>query len=571
MSIRVFKEHFALKLSAHLPLETSHIVSLIEYPPDQIRGDLGVPCFTLAKALKKSPKAIAQEVAAAIDSDEKLTEVFAVGPYVNTTINRESLAKSIIGSVLSNPSNYGKMEDCGKTAVMDFSSPNIAKPFHVGHLRSTVIGNAIRLILKHMGWNVVAVNHLGDWGTQFGKLIVSYRNWGDEKKLNSTEPIKYLEELYVRFHTELEENPSLDEDARAAFKSLEEGNEEAIKLWKSFTSISLKKFYEIYEYLGIDFDYDTGESFYNDKTEDTIQRLEAAGLPEESDGALIIKLDEYNLPVCLLKKTDGATLYATRDIAAGFYRKEEFNPDKLIYVTGAPQRLHFLQVFKVLELVDKSFEGKTSFVGFGQIRFGDQKLSTRKGNVIYLEDLIKSGEEFALKKLNETEASGRSIDNPEEIARVVTLAGLIFGDLSTDRVKDIDFEWDRMLEFKGDTGPCIQYAHARARSLLKKSNETPSVDSNLELLLDDDEAKLLMTIGRLPEAIYEAGRTEKPHVLAQHVLQIAREWNSYYHSHERILLLEPKLKSARLALAAATAEAIKLGLSLLGIPAPDSM
>jgi len=571
MSIHKFKEHFAHKLSQHLPLETREIISLIEYPPEQIKGDLGVPCFTLAKKLKKSPKAIAEEVAKAIDSDDMLGSVFAVGPYINTLLNRTGLATEIITSVLNNPSEFGKKADCNKTAVMDFSSPNIAKPFHVGHLRSTVIGNAIRNILIHRGWKVIGVNHLDDWGTQFGKLIVAFRNWGSEEKLTSGEPIKHLEELYVRFHEELEKDPDLDEQARAAFKKLEDGSIEETKLWKHFREISLAKFNEIYDYLNIKFDHHTGESFYNDMTEATIKKLEEAGLPEMSDGALVIKLEEYKMPACLLKKRDGATLYATRDISAGFYRKKEFNPDKLIYITGAPQRLHFLQVFKVLELVNKEFEGKTSFVGFGQIRFKDQKLSTRKGNVIYLEDLIKIGEKHALAKLKETEATGREIDNQKEIARAVTLGGLVFGDLSIDRVKDIDFDWDRMLEFRGDTGPCIQYAHARARSLVKKSNEKPTPANNLSLLSDDDEARLLITIGRLPEAIEEAGKAEKPHILAQHVLQIAREWNSYYHSHERILLLEPELKSARLTLAATTAEAIKLGLVLLGIPTPDSM
>jgi arginyl-tRNA synthetase len=571
MSINIFKKHFAEKLAQHLPLELKEIIRLIEYPPEQIKGDLGIPCFSFAKAMRKSPVAIADEIAKSMEGDELLGSVFSVGPYVNTLLNRKGLAKEVISSVLANPSEYGRHEPCGKTAVMDFSSPNIAKPFHIGHLRSTVIGNSIRHILKHMGWNVVAINHLGDWGTQFGKLIVAFKNWGDEEKLTGKEPIKYLEELYVKFHDELKSNPSLDEEARAAFKSLEEGSEESLKLWKRFRDISLKKFYEIYDYLNIDFDYNTGESFYNDRTEATIKRLEEAGLTEISDGALIIKLDEYNLPVCLLKKTDGATLYATRDLAAAFYRKEEFKPDRLIYVTGAPQRIHFMQFFKVLELVDKDFEGKTSFVGFGQIRFGDQKLSTRKGNVIYLEDLITNGNDLALKKLNETEASGRDIEDSKAIAKAVTLAGLIFGDLSTDRVKDIDFEWDRMLEFRGDTGPCVQYARARAMSLIKKSNETPTATANLALLSDDDEAQMLITIGRLPEVIEEAGRTEKPHVLAQHILQIAREWNSYYHSHERILLLEPELKAARLALAGTVAGSLELGLSLLGIPVPDSM
>ena len=571
MAIRPFKEHFAKALAEHLPLDEEQVLGLIEYPPDKIEGDLGFPCFTLARTLKKSPKAIAEEVAGKIEASEFLAKVFAVGPYVNVNLNKEKLAKAVFAGTLENPEKFGAIDDAGKTMVIDYSSPNIAKPFHVGHLRSTIIGNALKNFYSHLGWKVIGINHLGDWGTQFGKLIVAYRKWGEEEKLRGAEPVKYLEELYVKFHKELETNEALDDEARAAFKALEEGAEEERKLWKLFTDMSLKKFYEVYGLLNVDFDHDMGESFYEDKVEPAIKRLEDAGLAQESDGALVVKLEEHNMPACLLRKSDGATLYATRDLAAAFYRQERFSPDRMLYVHGMPQDLHFRQFFKVLEMYDKEYAGKMHFAGFGQIRFQGLKLSTRAGNVIHLEDVISEGIRRSNQKLDEAEAEGRVLENRDDVARDVALAALIFGDLSSDRIKDIAFDWDRALEAKGDTGPCVQYAHARARSLIRKNGAVPVLDCKSELLTEAEEGALLKEIAIFPEVVEQAAEAEKPHMLAQHLLKIASAWNSYYHSHPGIIKLDDDLRQARVALVGAIAETLKLGLSMLGIPAPQEM
>ena len=571
MAIRPFKEHFAKALAEHLPLEEEQVLGLIEYPPDKIEGDLGFPCFTLARTLKKSPKAIAEEIASKIETNEYIAKVLAVGPYVNVNLNRENLAKKVFEGTLTDPDKFGALTNKEKTMVIDYSSPNIAKPFHVGHLRSTIIGNALKNIFSHLGWKVIGINHLGDWGTQFGKLIVAFRKWGEEERLRGAEPVKYLEELYVKFHKELENDSSLDDEARAAFKALEEGAEEERRLWKLFTEMSLKKFYEIYGLLGVDFDHDMGESFYEDKVEPAIERLKKAGLAEESDGALVVKLEDHDMPACLLRKSDGATLYATRDLAAAFYRNETFKPQRMLYVHGMPQDLHFRQFFKVLEMYDENFKGKMHFAGFGQIRFKDLKLSTRAGNVIYLEDVITEGIRRSNIKLDEAEEEGRVLENRDDVARDVALAALIFGDLSSDRIKDISFDWDRALEAKGDTGPCVQYAHARARSLLRKHGKAPSSECNTALLSEEEEGAILKELAIFPEVVVQAAELEKPHVLAQHLLKLAGSLNSYWHSHPGIIKLDDELREARVALVASIAETLKLGLTLLGIPAPQAM
>lgn len=573
MALASFKAHVAARLAGPLGISADEVERLVEYPPDAGMGDLAVPCFTLAKQLRKAPAAIAQGACAALTPDDVVAEWSAAGPYVNVRLDRAALGRAVLTAVLSDPSRFGALASTGKRMVLDYSSPNIAKAFHIGHLRSTIIGNALRLIFTHLGWEVVGVNHLGDWGTQFGKLIVAFTRWGDQAKLQGEDPIAYLEELYVRFHKELEADPTLDDRAREAFKRLEDGAEEERRLWQIFRDMSLAKFKEIYALLGVAFDHYSGESFYADRLDATVARLTEAGLTSVSDGATVVNLDAYDMPVCLLRKSDGASLYATRDLAAAMYRMETWNPDMVLYVHGAPQRLHFAQFFKVMELLDPRCEGRFQFAGFGQYRFNDRKLSTREGNVIHLEDVIAEGLRRVHEVLEAASKEGRELEDPDQVAHDVAIGGLLFGDLSSDRMKDINFDWDRMLDFEGDTGPYVQYTHARCRSLLRKAQTPPPDPAAVDpsVLTDPEEVGLLIALGRFPEAVALAAAQLRPHHVAQHLLLVARAFNKYYHSHPGILRQDEPLRSARVALVAAVAETVALGLRLLGIPSPEAM
>lgn len=545
---------------------------VLEIPPDPELGDLAVPCFPLARILRRSPNAIATDLALFMEEQRPgwVASVRAVGGYVNVHFQAGALAENVIRAIETAGAQYGGGQDGrGKTVIIDFSSPNIAKPFSIGHIRSTVIGHSLARIYSSLGWHVVRINHLGDWGTQFGKLIVAYKLWGRDVDLGS-DAIDKLLQLYIRFHEEAETKPELEEQARAWFKRLEDGDPEAVGLWQRFRELSLVEFRRVYDLLGIEFDAYTGESFYNNMLDDTVRRLEEAGLTKVSNGAVIVPLDEYDLPPCLLKKTDGATLYATRDIAAAIYRQNTYHFDRALYVVGMPQQLHFKQVFATLAKLGENWVANCVHVPFGIIRYGDEVISTRRGNLIFLEDVLNRAISLTREVI---EQKNPDLENKEEVARAVGIGAVIFADLRHNRVKDVDFAWEDVLNFEGDTGPYVQYSHARACSILRRAGFTPRVESaevDWEALSSREEIELLKQLAAFPEVVREAAAEDEPSTIARYLLDLCRDFNTFYHAR-RVMGQEAGLERARLHLVAATRQVLANGLFLLGLAAPESM
>ncbi|MDR7314228.1 arginine--tRNA ligase [Brevibacillus nitrificans] len=543
------------------------VYGMLETPPNPAMGDIAFPCFQLAKALRKAPPMIAAELAEKI-SGAPLRESAAVGPYVNFFLDQAAVAKQVIGTILSQGSAYGDSHiGQGRKVPIDLSSPNIAKPFSMGHLRSTVIGNAIANIMEKQGYQPVRINHLGDWGTQFGKLIVAYRLWGDEAKVKA-EPIKELLTLYVRFHEEAKDNPSLEDQGREWFKKLEDGDEEALHLWKWFRDESLKEFMKIYDLMNVSFDSTNGEAFYNDKMDRVVTLLEEKGLLTESDGALVVSLDEYDMPPSLIKKSDGATLYATRDLAAAIYRHETYDFAKAVYVVGNEQRLHFQQLYKVLEKMGYAWARDMHHVPFGMMLKDGKKMSTRKGKVVLLEEVLSQAIADVQKVIEE---KNPSLANKEEVARQVGVGAVIFHDLKNYRLNDINFSLEEMLTFEGETGPYVQYTHARACSLLRRGNFQPASAALAEGALDSKEAWAVITLlNGFPEVIERAADNFDPSQIGKYVIDLAQSFNKFY-ANVRILAEEEDIKASRLQLVAAVVAVLKEGLRLLGLAAPEEM
>jgi arginyl-tRNA synthetase len=544
------------------------VYGMLETPPNPSMGDIAFPCFQLAKALRKAPPMIASELAGQI-SGTPLREAQAVGPYVNLFLDQESVASQVIGTILEKGSTYGASNvGQGRNVPIDLSSPNIAKPFSMGHLRSTVIGNAIANIMEKQGYQPVRINHLGDWGTQFGKLIVAYRLWGEEEKVKA-EPIKELLHLYIRFHAEVENDPTLEDQGREWFKKLEDGDEEAQHLWKWFRDESLQEFMKIYDLMNVSFDSTHGEAFYNDKMDRVVALLEEKGLLTESEGALVVSLDEYDMPPCLIKKSDGATLYATRDLAAALYRHETYDFAKAIYVVGNEQRLHFQQLYKVLEKMGYDWARDMHHIPFGMMLKDGKKMSTRKGKVVLLEEVLAQAIADVQKVIEE---KNPSLENKEAVARQVGVGAVIFHDLKNYRLNDINFSWEEMLTFEGETGPYVQYTHARACSLLRKGNYQPSAKANFAAgALDSKEAWAVITLlNSFPEIIERASDNFDPSQIGKYVIDLAQSFNKFY-ANVRILAEEEELKASRLQLVAAVVAVLKEGLRLLGLAAPEEM
>jgi arginyl-tRNA synthetase len=544
------------------------VYDMLETPPNPSMGDIAFPCFQLAKALRKAPPLIAAELAGEV-SGAPIREAKAVGPYLNLFLDQESVARDVIGTILTQGSAYGSRDiGQGRNVPIDLSSPNIAKPFSMGHLRSTVIGNAIANIMEKHGYRPIRINHLGDWGTQFGKLIVAYKLWGDEEKVKA-EPIKELLQLYVRFHEEAEKDPSLEDQGREWFKKLEDGDEEARRLWQWFRDESLKEFMKIYDLMGVQFDSFHGEAFYNDKMDRVVSMLEEKGLLTESDGALVVNLDEYDMPPCLIKKSDGATLYATRDLAAALYRYETYNFAKALYVVGNEQRLHFQQLYKVLEKMGFEWAKEMYHIPFGMMLKDGKKMSTRKGKVVLLEEVLAQAIEDVLNVIRE---KNPSLENKEEVARQVGVGAVIFHDLKNYRLNDINFSWEEMLTFEGETGPYVQYTHARACSLLRKGGYEPTSEVKLPAgALDSKEAWAVITLlNSFPEVIDRAREQFDPSQIGKYVIDLAQAFNKFY-ANVRILAEEEDVKTARLQLVAAVVTVLKEGLRLLGLAAPEEM
>ena len=564
--MQVFREEIIRLLSGLVPLDKQQIADDLETPPAQQMGDFAFPCFKLAKEMRNAPAKIAQDMVANMPASDLIDNVEARGPYVNFFCSRQALAKLTIQDVHTAREAYGRQSiGEGKSVVIDFSAPNIAKPFGVGHLRSTVIGHSLYRIHQALGFNCVGINHLGDWGTQFGKLIVAYLKWGEDAKLEN-DPITYLYELYVRFHQEAEADPTLEEEARLWFKKLEDGDMRARSLWQRFRELSLAEFKRIYNILGVHFDSYQGESFYNEMLDDTVHEVEVKGLAQESEGALIVELEDNGMPPCLLRKQDGATLYATRDLCAAIYRQQLYTFEKMLYVVGADQSLHFQQVFTVLKKMGHDWAERCVHIPFGLIRFKEGKMSTRKGTLVFLEDVLDRATELAGQIIQE---KNPGLPNREEVARQVGIGAVIFADLSNDRIKNIEFDWDKVLDFSGETAPYIQYSHARICSILRKAQNWPA-DYDATLLSSDEEQAVVGTLARFSDSIARAALTYKPSIIARYLLDLAADFNKFYHQCP-VLHASEDVRNARLALIDAVRQVLVNGMYLLGITAPEEM
>ena len=548
-------------------LSLEEILGLIEIPPNKDMGDYAFPCFKLAKVFRKAPNMIAADLAESIEAKGDISKVMPMGGYVNFFVNKSQLATNVINDVLTQKCAYGKSKlGEGKNVVIDFSSPNIAKPFHIGHIRTTVIGNALYKIYDSQGYNVVRINHLGDYGTQFGKLIVAFKLWGDKDAVEAN-PIPELLKLYIRFHDEAEEKPEMEDEARAWFTKLENGDAEAKELWQWFRDESLKEFARVYDLLDIEFDSYNGESFYSDKMDGVIETIKEKGLLQESQGTNVVDLEAYNMPPALITKNDGSTLYMTRDLAAAVYRKNTYNFDKCIYVVGSQQSLHFQQLFKVLELVGFEWAKDLVHVPFGMVALEEGTMSTRKGRVVFLEDVLKQ----AIEKTKETMlAKNPDAKNVDEIAKQVGVGAVVFQELSNSRIKDYTFSWERTLSFEGETGPYVQYTHARCCAVLRKANEEATKDINYDLLTNEDSVEVLKTIASFNKSIVSAMSKNEPHIVTRFVLDLAQAFNKFYHDNP-ILVDDAEVRKARLALVEATRQTLENGLKLLGMQAPERM
>ncbi len=569
-----FKEEISKLIAEQVQdLTAEEIQPMIEVPQDAKMGDYAFPCFKLAKTLRKAPPLIARGIAEAISGNAMFEKVEQVNAYVNMFISREEFVGDVVSAVLAEKEDYGKSNvGEGKTVIVEYSSPNIAKPFHIGHIRSTVIGNSINKIYSALGYNVIRINHLGDYGTQFGKMICAYRHWGNKEDVIN-EPIKTLLGYYTRFHEEVETHPELDDEAREIFTKLEHGEPEEVELWQWFRDESLKEFNRVYKMLGIDFDSYNGESFYSDKMPRFVKELEEKGLLEESQGAHVVNLEKYGLGVALITKSDGSTLYITRDIAAAVYRKETYNFYKNIYVVASQQNLHFQQWIQILELMGYEWARDCVHVPFGLVSLEDGTMSTRHGRVVFLEDVLNRAVDQTREIIKE---KGVATDNIDETAKQVGIGAVIFNELSNNRIKDYVFSWDKVLDFNGETGPYVQYTYARCASVLRNAGEEAVAKAGqadavkASYLTSESAFQLARLLYKLPEVIREAGDKYEPSIVTRHIVDIAQSFNRFYHD-EHILVDNEEEKTAKLALVLSAKTAIRNGLALLGMEAPERM
>ncbi len=545
-------------------LDQDAILNLLEQPKSSDLGDIAFPAFSLAKVERKAPQAIAADIAEKIDQSA-FEKVVATGPYVNFFLDKSKISDQVIKSVIEAGVDYGQQDEGhGQNITIDLSSPNIAKPFSVGHLRSTVIGDALSNIFRKMGYNTIKINHLGDWGKQFGLLMVAYKKWGSKEAVEAN-PIDELLKLYVRINAEIENDPELDEEGRLWFKKLEDGDPEATELWQWFRDESLVEFNRIYKLLGVEFDSLNGEAFYNDKMDEAVQILEEKGLLKESKGASIVELDDVNLPPAMIKKSDGATLYITRDIATAIYRARTYNFVKNIYVVGQEQSNHFRQLKAVLKKMGFDWSDDMIHVDFGLVTKNRQKLSTRKGNIILLEPTLQEAISRAKAQIEE---KNPELENKEEVAHAVGVGAVKFYDLKTDRRNGYDFDLEAMVSFEGETGPYVQYAYARIQSILRKANFTPSADATYSLN-DPESWEIIKLLQDFSRVVKRAAENYDPSLIAKYAINLAQAFNKYY-AHTRILDESPE-RDSRLALSYSTAVVLKEALRLLGVDAPEKM
>ena len=562
---KIIAEDLSAQLSEHLSLEDIYL--LLENPKNDDHGDLAFPTFRLAKAFRKNPAEIANDIAENFSSDV-VEKVNVMGPYLNFYLNKDTVSTQVLNDIISSPSTYGNSNvGEGRNIPIDMSSPNIAKPMSMGHLRSTVIGNALSNIVSKLGFEPVRINHLGDWGTQFGRLITAYKMWGDEEKVRAN-PIAELNELYIHFHEVLEEQPELEDVGREWFKKLEDGDEEATQLWRWFRDESLSEFNKVYDRLGVTFDSYNGESFYNDKMEEIVEILEEKGLLVEDQGAQVVRLEEFDLQPALIKKQDGATLYITRDIAAALFRKRNYEFDQSLYVVGQDQIYHFTQLKAVLNKMGYEWEEDIHHISFGLISIDGEKMSTRRGKVVLLEEVL---DEAVLRAANQINEKNPGLANKEEVAEQVGVGAVVFHDLQHDRRNNFNFNLDDIVQFEGETGPYVQYTRARALSILKKAEIDPSYfDGKKEYALADSYSwavvKLIQSFSSVLDRAY---REFEPSIVAKHALNMAQAFNRFY-ANVRVLEDGPE-KESRLALVYAVALMLEEDLRLLGVEAPDEM
>ncbi len=560
-----FKNVIAQEIAKRAGIDVAECESYIEIPPQKEMGDFAFPCFKLAKVMRKAPPAIAQELLENIDIPEFVKNAEVKGGYLNFFIDPTKRAEAVLNEILEKGEKYGASDEGqGKNICMDYSSINIAKRCHIGHLTTTVLGNSLAKIYRFLGYNVISINHLGDWGTQFGKMLCAFKHWGNREDVEQ-KGVNALIELYVRFEKEADEQ--MQEEARKWFKKIEDDDEEAMELFSWFKDITLKDVAGIYDLLGIKFDSYAGESFYKDKCGAVIDELKEKNLLEQSQGAYVVNLDKYDMPPCIILKSDGASIYATRDIAAAFYRKKTYNFDKCLYVVAYQQNLHFKQVFKVIELMGYPWAKDLVHVPFGMVSFEGETLSTRKGHVVYLDELLHRACDKALEIINE---KNPQLPDKENVAKQVGIGAVIFYDLFSGRIKDVDFWWDRALNFEGETGPYVQYAHTRCCSVLAKAPRLKPENADMSVLSDEASKALISRLEAFPSIVKEAAEKYEPSTITRYCAAIAQEYNRFYFDN-RILNEEEPVMQARLLLTSCTKTVIKTALSLLGIEAPEKM
>lgn len=543
------------------------IEGFIEIPPTKEVGDYALPCFRFSKALRKSPMVIAKELSEAFPETDGISSVECVGGYLNFRLDRKGFTKGVLDSVLKEGLNYGASKvGEGKTICIDYSSINIAKPFHIGHLSTTVIGAALYRIYKCLGYNVVGINHLGDYGTQFGKLIYAYKHWNGENVVK-TQGLKGLTELYVRYHEEAELNPAMDDEARAYFKKIETGDKECVALFNYFKEITLKEIDKIYELLDIKFDSYAGESFYNDKMAPVVEELKNDGLLVESEGAMVVDLEKYGMPPCIILRSDGASLYATRDITAAIYRKNTYDFYKCLYVVAYQQNLHFQQIFKVLELMDKPWAKDMVHVAYGMVSLENGSMSTRKGHVVLLEDVLNRCYEKALSIIDE---KNPNLENKEETARAVGVGAAVFGMLYNNKIKDVVFSYDKVLNFDGETAPYCQYTAARCNSVISRAEGLNEDVDWSKIDVNEDEFNLCSVLETFPEQVKNAAEKYEPCYVTRFAVELSKAYNKFYFDH-KIISEDENLTAYRVKLTKAARFALKKALSLIGVKTPEKM
>ncbi len=566
-----FKSEIAKAISKITNIEEKELASYIEIPPNSDLGDYAFPCFKLAKALRKAPPMIAQEIKEQIDIAENLIEkIDIVGGYLNIYINKETLVSNVLKEVAEKQEKYGSSNTGkGRNVVIDYSAPNIAKPFHIGHLRSTVIGGALYKIYNFLGYNSVGINYLGDWGLQFGKVMAGYDMWKDEYDFSQSE-IQAILKIYIRFNQEEKEKPELTEMAREYFKRLEEGNKKEVETWQWIRKISLENYQKTYDLLNSKFDSYNGESYYNDKMDVVVDEIRDKGLLKESEGAQVVDLEEYDMPPCIIITSAGTTIYATRDLASLKDRINTYDFDKAIYVVGNEQRLHFKQVFKVLELMGyPEYAEKCEHVPFGLVVDKDgEKIGSRKGNSVFLEDILKEAIQKVEKIIDE---KNPNLENKEEVARKVGVGAIIFNDLSNSRIKDEIFDWDMLLNFQGETGPYIQYIYVRTRSLLEKAGYVPEIDKiDFSKLQEKEAIETIKLLYRFNDVVENSAQKNEPSVVARYLIDVAQSFSSFYNEH-KIITEDKAVQDARLALTYCVGTVLKTGVTLLGMEMPNKM